>query len=36
MAYQAADEMDNVKLMLGMKKRHEETKDATSDRLGTV
>jgi hypothetical protein len=31
-----ADEMDNVKPMLGMKKRLEETKDATNDCLGTV
>jgi hypothetical protein len=31
-----ADEMDNVKPMLGMKKRYEETKDATHGRSGTV
>ncbi len=31
-----ADEIDNVKPMLGMKKRHEETKDATNGRSGTA
>jgi len=29
-----ADEMDNVKPMLGVKKRHEETEDATNGRGG--
>jgi len=31
-----ADEVDNVKPMLGMKKRHEETKDATNGRSRAV
>jgi hypothetical protein len=30
------DEIDNVKPMSGMKKRHEEIKDATNSRSGTV
>ena len=31
-----AGEIDNVTPLLGMKKRHEETKDATNGRSGTV